>query len=436
MKHSNDITKPLAKLVQDLPVGTNLALYQFIWMLMSGRLHGSRGAIFPALQSMGLTDEEVRRAWASFRYGRWKIEDLLRGWQRHVKEEGHWQAHQYDGYYAKAVDITAFWRPTLQGLKSKHFDAEADRALPAVPFGLIGRVGSVDKQRFVLMEEIVRADLQEPSESKFVKRLLEQVAKGLKDDEIGIFDAGFHLQQLFEADIRQFVVRLAKNFTARRNFVSPNEMGRPAEYGEQVRPLARIYNGKEIPATPPDRVETWQSQDLEFRAEFWDDLVLPTCKANPHNRTFSVVAIYDPRYKEPWLLACPLKLTGKTLQNLYHDRWSIEQLPLAAKHMVGANRQFVFAPESCQRLPELALLAGSMLTYLAATLPPIPTGFWDRNPKQTPGRLRRLLEQVTFSNLPNPLPRQIRKKASVSAHLPKGIRAHRRQKQAATAFSG
>jgi hypothetical protein len=25
---------------------------------------------------------------------------------------------------------------------------------------------------------------------------------------------------------------------------------------------------------------------------------------------FTVVAIYDPRYREPWLLACPLKLSG------------------------------------------------------------------------------------------------------------------------------
>ena len=47
---------------------------------------------------------------------------------------------------------------------------------------------------------------------------------------------------------------------------------------------------------------------------------------------------------------------------------AIEQLPLAAKQMIGAHRQFVSASESCQRLPELALLAGSILTYLAATL--------------------------------------------------------------------
>ena len=60
----------------------------------------------------------------------------------------------------------------------------------------------------------------------------------------------------------------------------------------------------------------------------------------------------------------------------------MEQVPLVAKQTLGLSRQFVFAPESCQRLPELALLAGNILTYLAATLPPLPTGFWDRRPKK------------------------------------------------------
>jgi len=39
-----------------------------------------------------------------------------------------------------------------------------------------------------------------------------------------------------------------------------------------------------------------------------------------------------------------------------------------------------------QRLPELALMAGSILSFLAATAPATPTGFWDRKPKRTPGR--------------------------------------------------
>jgi len=405
-------------------------------MLLSGRLHDSRGALFPALQSMGLEEAEVRRSWAGFRYGRWTIASLLSDWSAYVMGQGHWQAHRYDGYRVKAVDVTAFWRPALDGLQSKHYDAEADKALPAVPLGLIGQVGSVGEQRFAMLTDIVRADLQDPGEKQFITMLLDRVARGLEEDEIAAFDAGFRLQQLFEAKIQRFVVRLPKNFTARRNYVISNPLGRPAEYGELVRPLARSYGDKAIAATPPDRVETWISQGLEYRTEYWDELVLPDCKANPSNSVFFVVAIYDPHFDEPWLLACPQKLSGKTLASLYHDRWPVEQLPLAAKHMVGADRQFVFAPESCQRLPELALLAGSILTYLAATFPPIPTGFWDRNPKRTPGRLRRLLAQAHFPNLPNPQPGQIRKKASVFGHLPKGTQAHRRQKRIMAASPG
>jgi hypothetical protein len=249
-----------------------------------------------------------------------------------------------------------------------------------------------------------------------------------------VLDAGFRLKALYEAGLSRFVVRLAKNFTARRNVLptSPNT-GRPPEYGEIVRPLTRAYNGKQIESTLPDHVETWQEQGLSFRAEFWHDLVLSDIKPDPENNTFTVVAIYDPRFEEPWLLACPLQLSGPDLHGFYRDRWPIEQLPLAAKHMVGAHRQFVFAKESCFRLPELSLLAGSIQTYLAATLPPIPTGFWDRNPKCTPGRLRSWLARTTFSDLPPLAPGRIRKKSSVARHLPKGICAHRRSKQPAPA---
>jgi len=402
-------------------------------MLVSGALHDSRGAMFPALKAIGLSDEEVRRAWAAMRYGAWQTETLLETWQAHVVSQGEWQASQYAGYYTKAVDITAYWRPTLKGIKSKHYDAEADKALPAVVFGMVGRVGRVGQQRMALLADLIRADLTDPSEMNLQSKLLQQVALKLDDDEMPVFDAGFKLKALFDAELDRFEVRLAKNFTARRNFLPEYQGGRPPEYGDIVRPLARSYNGKQIEATAPDRVQTWQHHGLEFRAEFWDNLVLTECKPSAENQTFMVVAVYDPRFAEPWLLACPLTLSGPDMWGLYHDRWPIEQVPLASKHMVGAHRQFVSAEESCYRLPELSLLAGSVQTYLAATLPPIPTGFWDRTPKGTPGRLRRWLGRTTFSDLTPPEQGRIRRKSSVTDHLPKGIHAHRRSKTPALA---
>jgi hypothetical protein len=87
--------------------------------------------------------------------------------------------------------------------------------------------------------------------------------------------------------------------------------------------------------------------------------------------------------------------------------------------MVGAYRQFVHNSENIQRLLELALLASSVLTFLAATILAIPTGFWDRKPKRTPGRLRRTLIEKPFPK-DAVLPGQLREKKSVTAHLPKG----------------
>jgi hypothetical protein len=402
-------------------------------MLVSGALHDNRGAMFPALKSFGLSDEEVRRAWAAMRYGAWQIETLLATWQAHVAGQGEWQASQYGGYYTKAVDITAYWRPTLKGLQSKHYDAEADKALPAVVFGMVGRVGRIGQQRMALLTDLIRADLTDASESGLQIELLRQVALKLGEDEMPVLDAGFKLSELYQAQVKRFVVRLAKNFTARRNFLPEYQGGRPPEYGEIVRPLTRFYDGKQIAATAPDRVQSWQHHGLELRAEFWDDLVLKDLKPSAENPTFTVVAVYDPRFEDPWLLACPLQLKGPDMWGLYHDRWPIEQAPLASKHMVGAQRQFVSAEESCYRLPELSLLAGSIQTYLAATLPPIPTGFWDRNPKGTPGRLRRWLGRTTFSDLPPCANGRIRRKSSLTDHLPKGIHAHRRSKQPALA---
>jgi len=64
-------------------------------------------------------------------------------------------------------------------------------------------------------------------------------------------------------------------------------------------------------------------------------------------------------------------------------------------------------------------MAGSILSFLAATTPATPTGFWDRKPKRTPGRFRRTLAGRAFPKVVN-LSGRLRKKNSVTAHLPKG----------------
>ena len=60
----------LQAVVQGLPVGTNFALLQLMWVMLQGRLLASRGAIFPALTGGGFSWPDARRCWAAMRYGR------------------------------------------------------------------------------------------------------------------------------------------------------------------------------------------------------------------------------------------------------------------------------------------------------------------------------------------------------------------------------
>jgi hypothetical protein len=418
----------LQAVVQGLPVGTNFALLQLMWVMLQGRLLVSRGAIFSALTAAGFSWTAARRCWAAMRYGAWESSELIEAWGKYVEGQGKWQEHEHDGYRGVAVDLTAFWRPRLKGWLGKHFHSVAGRALPAVSFGVVVRVGQMGLQRVPLLKSLVRTDRDNPSETDLVSRLLQQVGQQLAPDEVALFDAGFKLSALQAADIARCVVRLASNVTARRNYpASYPGRGRRPVYGPVVRPVARTYKGRTIPATTPDFTDEFEYEGRIIKVKGWYELILPGVVPGADNPTFHIYVFEDPLYTTPLILATTLRLQPVTSFALYQDRWPVEQVPLAAKHMVGAHRQFVFAPQSCQRWPELALIVGGILTYLAAALPPIPTGFWDKQPKATPGRLRRLLARADFPKDYPFLP-QLRKKRVVNDHLPKGVAAHRRTK--------
>ena len=419
----------LCAVVAVVPLGTNLGLVCVLWLLVSGRLLTTRGAVIPGLSALGLPAPAVRRAWAALGQGRWTSAALLEQWRQAVEQEGRWRAHEHEGYRPAAVDLTGFWRPRLRGCPTTHYDGRAGKALPAIPLGLVARVGSVGTQRLGLPLAFVRAHPADPSAAAQARALVQAAVAVLAAEDVLVFDAGFGVRQLQAGGATRYVVREAKNVTARR--AQPPTYagrGRPPTRGERVRPLARTYRGRRIPATAPDRVTTWQEDGAVIRAEEWDDLVRPD--AGPGSPTFRLVAIHDSRWTEPLLLASPLAVSARALRDLYLDRWPVEQVPLAAKQMIGAGRQFVSAPETCQRLPELALLAGAILSYAAATQPAVPTGFWDRRPQPTPGRLRRVLAQARFP-LDFPFPTRMREKTAVTAHLPKGFWGQRRPRSAA-----
>jgi hypothetical protein len=424
-------------LVVAVPIGTNLGLLHLFWMLLCGKLLLSRGAIFPGLHAVGLSDGAIRRAWAALGQGRWTSHRLVTSWARVVAAEGLWQAHRHGGYHPVAVDITGFYRPRLQGCPTSHYDAAAGKALPAIPVGIIARIGSVGVQRFGLPLGLVRADPDDPSPSAHRRVLLKRAVELQASDDVLVTDREFTVGQVQAAGATVWVTRLLKNVTARRAEAPPYRgRGRPAKYGDLVRPLARRRKGQELAATPPDQTTSWTEPggagDRTLRAEQWTGLVLPdAARGSP---TFTVVAITDPAYAEPLLVATPLALSPPTLRELYRDRWPVEQLPLAAKQMLGAARQFVHEQETCQRFPELALLAGAVLTYAAATCPAVPTGSWDRLPQRTPGRLRRLLAQADFPK-DLPVPERLRVKLAATDHLPKGYWGQRRRPSPTAASS-
>jgi hypothetical protein len=417
------VTAMLSTLVAPLPIGTNLGLLHLLWMLVSGRLLGSRGAILPGLSELGLTDGEVRRAWAALG-GAWTSDELITRWTRQAEGAGHWQPHQYGGYRPVALDLTGFWRPRLQGCPTRHYHAEAGRALPAIVIGIIARVGSAAGQRLGLPLGLVRAEPSDPSPAAHRRRLIAVAAERRAADEVLVGDREFRIADFQAAGVPAWVARLPKNFTARRATPPPSGgRGRPATRGRVVRPLPRRRQERRLAATPPDQVTTWTEDTTVVRAEVWADLVLSD--AAPGSPTCTVVAVHQPDYQQPLLLGTPLALAPEQVRAVYRDRWPVEQLPLAAKQLVGAARQFVHAPETCQRLPELALLAGSILSSAAATLPATPTGYWDRQPRPTPGRLRRVLARGHFPQAV-PLPPRLRQKASRTDHLPKGWFGQRR----------
>jgi len=420
----------LGVILADVPIGTNLGLFWLLWALISGRFLLSRGAVFPALADGGLPADAVRRSGAALAYGRWAIQPLVQAWHQRVQQESRWHAHRYEGFRPVACDLVGFFRPWLSGCVGKHYQSGADKALPAIVLAVVAAVGSVGQVRLPLIRLLLRATPSDPSDAALQRRAVTQAGAALQPDEVLVVDAGFGVAALLTGGVPRFVARVARNFTARRNVLPVYKgRGRCPVYGARVRPLPRTHKGKTLAATPPDATAQWVVAGQIVHAHVWDNLVLATSK--PGASAFRCVVIRDLRYQAPLVLATTLSISAYALWCLYHDRWPVEQVPLAAKQMLGAHRAFVFGDESRYRLPELALLAGNVLMYVAATSAAVATGFWDRCCRPTCGRVRRVLLRVDFAEIPVPAG-PLRKKASVTAHLATGVQAHRRRKDVST----
>ena len=357
-----------------------------MWAMLSGSFLGSRGSIFSALSLSGFSNAEIRRSWQAFGKGQWSITKLLRAWRDHVFEEGKWKKHSYEGYQAVSVDITSFHRPKLKSWIGKLYQGIAGKTLKAIGIGIIADVGSVENQRIAIPRKLIRSKNEQGSEKKLQLNMLKWISEHQGTDEVFIFDAGFKLASLHQAKLKNFIVRQAANCTFRRNYLSEYKgKGARPKYGELIRPLARSYKGQSIAASPFDKEGSFECEGRTIKFHSWQGLVCKKQKVSDTAETFNIFTFFDPLYKDPLVLATDMTLLARSVFLFYRDRWPVEQLPLVTKQLLGCKRAFVFNSESIFRLPELALLTGNILTYLAAISPTIPSGFWDHNPKKHQG---------------------------------------------------
>jgi hypothetical protein len=143
----NEIITAIVFVVQVVPIGTNVSLVRMLWAMVQGSFLVSRGAIHSGLLASDFASDEIRRSWAGLRYGAWQIDERITSWQAYVASRTQWRVRRYGGYRVKSVDSTGFWRPHLAGQVSKHYHALAQKALPAIVFGVMISSGSIGGKR-------------------------------------------------------------------------------------------------------------------------------------------------------------------------------------------------------------------------------------------------------------------------------------------------
>jgi hypothetical protein len=442
------VQQAIEQMVTTLPKGTDLGLCDVISAMYSGYFIESGGGIMPAVDqylSAYITDEteraaRSRRATKAITYGQFNQVELLSELKRIVEADGHWEATRIQGYRLKPVDMTGYKRRRVKKLKSKSYDSQIGRAVPAVPFGMMGTTGRVGAQRMAILEMLVGGDITKNSPSGEMEKVYKEVAKKLTGTDLALFDAGFSLVDASIHGIENCVVRLAKNCTFGKTAgkIPPrtSDKGRkPSRHqADIVRPVARQHGDKVLPASEPEQIETVVNDvGQEITIKMWSHVYFlerhldrvddEALKRKLRQRPLQVVVIHHPDYKAPLVLGTPvLELTAESLLAIYPERWPIEGIPQTGKYLLsgGGGRHYVHHPTAIKRLPALTMIFGSLLKYLAAISPPIRSGFWDRIAKPTYGRLVKHLKKVGL-----PISSQLSKKASSTAHLPLGYEAIR-----------
>ena len=154
------VQQAIEQMVTTLPKGTDLGICDAISAMYSGYFVESGGGIMPAVDqylSTFIADERERaarsrRAAKAITYGQFNLEELLDELKKRVAADSQWQATVIQGYKLKPVDMTAYKRTRVKGLKSKTYDSSANKAVAGVPFGMMGTTGRVGEQRVAILE--------------------------------------------------------------------------------------------------------------------------------------------------------------------------------------------------------------------------------------------------------------------------------------------
>ena len=431
------IQQTIEQMVTPLPKGTDLGLCDVISAMFSGYFVETGGRIMPAVDrylSAEITDEKERaarsrRAAKAITYGQYNLNELIEKMTRIVQQSGAWQPTMIQGYRLKPVDMTGYKRASVKSLASKSYDSTAQKAIPAVPFGIMGTTGEVNGQRMALLELLVCGDTTQNKPAEEMKRVYTEVAKKLTAHDLAIFDAGFSLIDAVVHGVENCVVRLATNCTFGKTpgKIPPRTATKgpaPSRHqAEIVRPLTRTHGEKQLEGSPPDetfhhvdedgaeiRIDVWQR--VYFLERHLDRVEDETCKKKLRHKPLKVVIIHHPDFDDPLVLGTPmLTLEPQSLAAIYPQRWPVEGIPQTGKYLLsgGGGRHFVHHPTAITRLPALTMIFGTLFKYLAADSPPFRTGFWDRAAKPTYGRLMRYLKKVGL-----PLSDQLSKKLSIT----------------------
>ena len=98
-------------------------------------------------------------------------------------------------------------------------------------FGVIGEVGEIGGQRIACPLAFERVHPKDPSEKRLWQMLLGWVHRRLAPDQVAVMDAGVKLADVHSAQIERYLLRLATNFTARRNQPLHYEAGKGRKAG-------------------------------------------------------------------------------------------------------------------------------------------------------------------------------------------------------------